>query len=247
MKEKIKTLLVDDEPLALKHLANLLEKNCPELEITAQAASVNEAVEKIQTNKPDLVFLDIELSGEKSFDILSRLKEISFELIFVTAYSQFGIQAVKHGATDYLLKPIPKKELIEAVEKVVKKIQHKRTLLTSTTSDKISAVAGRIAVPTLEGLLFVDLSKIMYCESEGRYTRFHLNDEPKEILVSKNLGEYEGILPASIFIRVHHQTIVNIQYIHKYVRGRGGYVVLNNGKTVAVSSRKKDEFFDKLN
>ncbi len=242
----ITTVLVDDEPLALKHLANLLEKNCPELSIVGQSASVTQAVEAIKRQAPDLVFLDIELAGEKSFDVFEKLKSADFEIIFVTAYSQFGIQALKHGATDYVLKPINKKELFDAVEKVVKKIQKRKSQLTGVTQENLTNSSGRLALPTLEGLLFVDVANIIYCESEGRYTRFHLADESKEILVSKNLGEYEAQLPSSTFIRIHHQSIVNIHYVHKYVKGRGGYVVLKNGKNITVSSRKKDEFFDKL-
>lgn len=244
----IKTILVDDEPIAVKHLTSIIEKHCPQLSIVATACTVSEAVEKINSLNPELVFLDIELSGEKSFDILQQARQRSFELIFVTAYDQFGIQAVKHGAMDYILKPINKTELIDAIEKAGKKIYRKKTAATAGTppAENIKNTIGRLALPTMEGLLFVDTDSIMYCESEGRYTRFYLADENKEILVSKNMGEYEVLLPEAMFIRIHHQSIVNLRYIHKYVKGRGGYVVLKNGKNIPVSSRKKDDFFDRL-
>lgn len=244
----IRTLLVDDEPLALKHLAAIIDKQAPELEIVATAGSVTEALEKIKLCNPDLVFLDIELSGETSFEILNGMKHRRFEIIFITAYDQFGIQAVKQDATDYILKPINKTELIGAIEKVSKKIAEKRLRVHSETPsfEPAKNLLSRLALPTMEGLLFVDISNLMYCESEGRYTRFFMADENKKILVSKNLGEYEILLPANTFIRIHHHTIVNINFVDKYIKGRGGYVVLKNGQTLAVSSRKKDTFFDKL-
>lgn len=244
----IKTILVDDEPIAIKHLAAIIGKCAPQLTIVATAHSVQDALKKITLLQPELVFLDIELAGEKSFDILHAAKQRTFELIFVTAYDQFGIQAVKHEAIDYILKPINKPELIAAIEKASKKIYHRRAAATPSNhpGESVKNTLGRLALPTMEGLLFVDTANIMYCESEGRYTRFYMAEEPKELLVSKNLGEYEALLPSGIFIRIHHHSIVNINYVHKYVKGRGGYVVLKNGKTIPVSSRKKDDFFDKL-
>lgn len=243
----IKTILVDDEPIALKHLANLLGKYCPQLEIMAQANSVSDGIKKIEQLNPELVLLDIELAGERSFEILKQIAPADFELIFVTAYDQFGIQAVKHDATDYILKPINKTELIRAVEKAVKKIHHKRINPSSETPTGMiqKAIGGRLALPTMEGLIFVDIHKVMYCESDGGYTRFHL-EENKKILVSKNLGKYESLLPADLFIRVHHHSIVNINYIDKYIKGRGGYVILKNGTLIPVSYRRKENFFDKL-
>lgn len=244
----IKTLLVDDEPIALKHLEAIMSKHAPDLNLVATACSVTEALEKIKLHEPDLVFLDIELAGERSFDILAQHSPRNFEVIFVTAHDQFGIQAVKNDASDYILKPINKTELIKAIEKVSKKIQNKKqsnpliTPLAETAKPRLN----RIALPTMEGLLFIDVSHIMYCESEGRYTCFYTSNDDKKIMVSKNLGEYEATLPPDIFVRIHHHTLVNMNYVDKYVKGRGGYVVLKNGQTLPVSSRKKDSFFDKL-
>ena len=244
----IKTLLVDDEPIALKHLEAVISKHAPDLSIVATACSVTEALEKINLYEPDLVFLDIELAGERSFDILTQHTQRNFEVIFVTAHDQFGIQAVKNDASDYILKPINKMELIKAIEKVSKKIQHKKQSepLTAHVVEITKPRLSRLALPTMEGLLFVDVTHIMYCESEGRYTCFYMANEDKKIMVSKNLGEYETSLPPDVFVRIHHHTLVNMNYVDKYVKGRGGYVVLKNGQTLPVSSRKKDSFFDKL-
>jgi len=243
----IKTLLIDDEPIALKHLATIIEKYCPQLTILATAHSVADALKKITALSPELIFLDIELAGEKSFEILNKMKQRTFEVIFVTAYDQFGIQAVKQGAIDYILKPINKTELIHAIEKATDKINKMRAPEnTSSRGEILKTIPGRLTLPSMEGLLLVDTANIMYCESEGRYTRFFLTEGKKEILVSKNLGEYELLLPRSIFVRIHHHCIVNISFIHKYIKGRGGHVVLKNGKNLPVSSRKKDSFLDKL-
>lgn len=235
----IKTLLVDDEPIALKHLAGLIDRYGPELELVAMATSVEEALEQIYLVKPELVFLDIELAGQSSFEILAQAKGHSFELIFVTAYDQFGVQAIKHDATDYILKPIDKLELIRAIEKVVGKI-HRKTAAGSKPT------GNRLALPAIDGLTLINTNKIIYCESEGRYTRFHMDGKASPILVSRNLGEYEAILPPETFVRIHHQYLVNINYVERYIKGRGGYVILQNGRELLVSDRKKAAFLDLL-
>lgn len=239
---KIKTLLVDDEPLSQKHLKSILQKNCPELEVVDIVSNSDDALEKIYSLKPDLIFLDIELGGESGFDLLKKCPTRNFEVIFVTAHNQFGIEAVKAQALDYVLKPINSAELMIAVEKAILSIRVKKAHINASA---ISKVNSRISLPTMEGLIFVAIDDIIFIESEGRYSRFHLNNSNK-ILVSKNLGEYENEMEQKGFARIHHSYIVNLNYVEKYIKGRGGYVVLKNGKTLEVSSRKKDDFFDKI-
>jgi two-component system LytT family response regulator len=242
----ISTILIDDEPLALKHLASLIGKHCPQLNVQATARSVAEGIEQLNCFKPELVFLDVELAGSNSFELLNKVNVLDFEKIFVTAYDQFGIQAIKHDASDYVLKPINKTELFDAIAKAEKKIYAKRMLAQQHTMDKRETINNRIALPTMDGLLFIDVNKILYCESEGRYTRFHMAEHEKKILISKNIGEYELLLPQKTFVRIHSHYIVNLSYIEKYVKGRGGYVVLTNGKMLEVSVRKKDDFFGSI-
>ncbi len=243
----IKTILIDDEPIAVKHLAAMIGKYNTELSVVSTADSLDEALEQIHIYKPEVVFMDIELGGHSAFDVLTKSCYKDFELIFVSAHNQFGISAVKHGAVDYLLKPLNKVELIHAMDKVVKKSLAKRALqMASISAEILKPAPDRITIPTMEGLIFIDMDKIMYCSADGRYTRFFTSPENKSLLVSKNLGEYETILPAGTFIRIHHHFIVNIKYIEKYVKGRGGYVVLKDGKSLPVSSRKKDWFFSKF-
>ena len=242
----ISTILIDDEPLALKHLASLIGKHCPQLHVQATAMSVAEGLEQLNCFKPELVFLDIELAGNNSFELLNQANALDFEKIFVTAYDKFGIQAIKHDASDYVLKPINKTELLDAITKAEKKIYAKRMLTQQYIMDKRESTNGRIALPTMDGLIFIDVNKILYCESEGRYTRFYMAEHEKKILISKNIGEYELLLPQKTFVRIHSHYIVNLSYVEKYVKGRGGYVILTNGKTLEVSARKKDDFFGSI-
>ena len=243
----IKTILVDDEPIALKHLSGMIEKCSSKLEIIATATTVKKALEQFSLFNPELVFLDIELAGKQSFEILDKQNPRNYEVIFVTAHNQFGIQALKHGALDYILKPLNKTELCEAIEKAAKKIYATRTgSHTSSNNHATNPLLTRLAVPTMDGLVFVDINKILYLESDGRYTRFHMLNNEKSILVSKNLGEYENNLTSHQFVRIHHHSIVNINYIEKYIKGRGGYVILTGGINLPVSSGRKSAFFDKL-
>jgi len=235
----IRTLLVDDEPISTKHLKNLLSTHAPEIEVISTAKNVDDALEKIYLLKPDLVFLDIELGGESGFDLLTKCGTRKFELIFVTAHNQYGIDAVKAKALDYILKPINKVELLMAVENVIQKINKAISIPSPQTS------LTRISLSTIEGLTFVEVNDIIYVESDGRYSRFHLVKD-KKMLVTKNLGKFETELASSGFIRIHNSYLVNLSFVEKYVKGRGGNVVLKNGKSLEVSSRKKDDFFDKL-
>lgn len=234
----IKTLLVDDEPISLKNLESLITSFAPALDVIGKAKSEEDALEAIFSLKPDLVFLDIELGGSTGFDILQKCSQRDFEVIFVTAHNEFGIEAVKAHAFDYILKPVNKTELLMAIDRVVKQIQQKRP-----TELPLSAGKSKISLSTMEGILFVDAEEVLYAESEGRYTRFHLNNGIKQ-LVSKNIGEYELLLEAKGFVRIHNSYLVNLHYVQKYIRGRGGYVVLKNGQTLEVSTRKKDDLLD---
>lgn len=243
----INVILVDDEPIALQHLANLIGKHTPQLSIQGMASSVEKGIGLIREMKPEIVFLDIELAGHNSFELLEKVQEFEFEKIFVTAHEKFGIQAIKHNASDYILKPIDKEELIEAIEKVSARVYAKR-LTTNRPQYEVQSTLhnDRISLPTIDGLIFVDIHKIMYCESEGRYTRFYLAGDDRKILISKNIGEYEVLLPHRLFVRIHNHYIVNLKYVDKYVKGRGGYVVISNGTTLEVSARKKEGFIGRI-
>ena len=244
---KIRTILIDDEPLATANLTNLLSKVSNDIHIIGCADTIEDAIELIYIEKPELIFLDVELPGGSGFDILNRIKNKNFEVILVTAFNQFALKAIKNNILDYILKPIDKIELLEVIEKAKVKIHNNRLLHSHVINQEAENNFSnqKIALPTLEGLIFVEIADIIYCESSGRYTIFHFIDETHK-MVSKNLGEYEVLFESHNFARIHNQYLVNLQHIKKYVKGRGGYVVLSNGKMLDVSVRKKDDFFDKF-
>jgi two-component system LytT family response regulator len=211
--------------------------------------NVAEGIEAINRLKPDVVFLDIQMQRETGFDLLTRLKQIDFELIFTTAYSEYAIKAFKFSAIDYLLKPIDVPELQAAIEKVSKKrennisarIEHLIHNLKPASSQKF-----KIALPSSDGLVFVKVEEILYCEAESNYTQIHLVNGAKH-LVSRTLKEYEDLLSDQDFFRIHNSYIINLNLIKNYVRGEGGYVVMTNGKSLDVSKRKKESFLSRLN
>lgn len=241
----IRTVVIEDEQLSRTMLLKLLQEHCRQINVVAEADSVSTGLTAIAEQKPQLVFLDIELQSETSFEILERLPEIDFELIFTTAFDHYALRAIKFCAIDYLLKPIDLNELLIAVAKAEKRLNHQYlnenlgTLLSNLKTG--SQNNHRIALPTLEGLLFVRVSDIIYCESDGPYTRFFLK-QPEKIMTSKHLKEYENLLDGYNFFRIHKSYLVNLQEIQKYVRGEGGHLIMSNGAALSVSKQRKEDF-----
>jgi two-component system, LytTR family, response regulator len=243
MADILKCIIVDDELRARNGLKKLIENYCADIVVTEMADSVASARAAIAAHKPDLVFLDIDMPGGDGFDLLEQLDSIDFEVIFATAYDQFALKAIKFSALDYLLKPIDLEELIAAVDKVQKKkgAFPDRERYQSLKANIAQKNLERIALPAYDGLIFVNIKDIIRLQSDGSYTIFHTTTN-KNIMVTKSLGEYEEILEENGFFRTHHSHIVNINRVQKYVRGRGGYVVMDDGSSVDVSARRKDEF-----
>lgn len=241
----IKALIIDDEPRSLKALKSTLEEFCPEVFIAGSAGNIDKARELIDRTAPELIFLDIEMPYGNAFDLLNSLGALPFETIFVTAFNQYALKAFKYNAIDYLLKPVVGSELKDAVARAAIRLKARQvnenlhTFLQQFRNGHHQQ--KKIVLPSLDGLLFTDAEDIVRCEADGSYSRFHLSSREK-ILVSRNLRECEDILPADQFYRVHHSHIVNLRYIKKYFRGRGGYVELTDGAHVEVSANKKDGF-----
>ena len=247
---KIKTILVDDEPRGLSSLQKLLEFNCPELEIIATCNSAYEAKEKINLLKPELVFLDIAMPEKTGFDLLNEINDINFEIIFVTAHNDFMLQAFRFSAVDYLLKPIEDNLLAEAVNRAAKRISEKTTggnleTLLHNMRNKEEGQKMKICIPSLKGFQVVKLSEIIYCEASSNYTNFHFTDGPS-LWASKPIHEYEALLEDAGFVRVHKSFIVNLEHVKEYTRGEGGIVILTNGQDIEVSRRKKDTFMRRM-
>jgi two-component system LytT family response regulator len=244
----LKAIIVDDELKSRESLKILIDDFCEGVEVLALCQNVKEAVAAIETYKPHVVFLDIQLQRETGFDLLNEVKDFDFSVIFTTAYSEYAVKAFKFSAIDYLLKPIDIEELRGAVKKLEKKntgdlegkISHLFHNLRSQTSENF-----KLALPTADGLIFVKVSEIMYCEASSNYTEIHMADNKKHV-VSRTLKEYEDMLSGQNFFRIHNSYLINLDLIKKYVRGEGGYVVMNNDVALDVSKRKKEGFLSRI-
>jgi two-component system LytT family response regulator len=243
----LKAIIVDDEPKARENLQILLQDFVKGVEVVALCQNIAESIEAVNSKSPDIVFLDIQLQRETGFDLLTRLKDINFEVIFTTAYTEYAIKAFKFSAIDYLLKPIDIEDLKKAVGKVGRRVNNNmNSRLTELVQNlKFGSVENyRLALPTLEGLVFVKINDIIYCEASSNYTQIHTSEG--KYLVSKTLKEYDELLSDHNFFRIHNSYLININSIKKYVKGDGGYVVLNNNTSLDVSKRKKEAFLTKV-
>ena len=242
--EKIKAILVDDELSSLQNLQQKLAVFCPTVQVIASMQKPGEAIGKIRQLKPDLLFLDIEMPKMNGFRMLEELGEYDFEIIFTTAYDDFSVDAIRISAFDYLVKPIAISELQAAVERLgLKHSRHtkeKIDILKASLNDKKSQ-DDKIAIPTSEGLDFLQIKNILHIESSSNYSKIHLQNN-KTILVIRLLKDFEDMLIPYRFYRVHHSHLINLNYIQKYVRGDGGQVIMQDGTMIDVSRRKKEEF-----
>ncbi len=246
----IRTIIVDDEIRGINALNSMLQAYCPELDILAVCMDVTEAKEKIQLLNPQLVFLDISLKDKTSFDLLSMVEHLNFEIIFVTAHNQYALQAFHYSAIDYLLKPIDEDLLVSAVKKAVKRISGNINLNSiSTLLHNLNNVHTqnemKLCIPSLKGFDVANIKDIIYCEASGVYTNIYFAGQPV-ICSSKGLSEYEKLLTNSGFVRAHHSYLVNLLHIKQYVKGEGGTLILSNNKEIAVSRRKKENIINKM-
>jgi two-component system, LytTR family, response regulator len=229
----LNAVIVDDEETGRINLFGLVKKYCPDVKVIAGAGTVNEAVEKIRLSRPDLVFLDVELSPGSGFDILERLSPISFDIIFTTAFNQYAVKAFKYAAVDYLLKPIDIDELTEAVGKVVKR------------KDRASAESGpRIVLPDNHGFVLHQVNEIIRCQADSNYTRFFFVNRPP-MIISKALKKFEDILTPFNFFRIHQSHLVNLSHLKSFDR-RQDKVQMSDGETIEVSRRKRAEFIQEI-
>ncbi|WP_460220216.1 LytR/AlgR family response regulator transcription factor [Psychroserpens sp. MEBiC05023] len=244
---KITAVLIDDEPMALNSLKRMLSKHCPELTVIGETINPEEAILLINNKKPDLLFLDIAMPRLDGFELLNRIDYKNAQVIFITAYDEYALQAFKTAAADYLLKPVDKDELIAAVTKVSKSLE------SDTTQNYLTELFERlqnnnkrvstIGLPTMEGLDFIKTENIIYCHSDGNYTEIYLENKHK-LLVTRKLKFMEEKLDATQFVRVHNSYVINLNYVKKYIKGRGGTLIMSNGSSIPVSVRKKNDFLD---
>lgn len=222
----------------------MLQLHCPAVQVLATDTEAKNGLLLIDELHPQLVFLDVEMPHLNGFDMLKKLEPVNFEVIFVTAYSHYAVEAFEHQATGYITKPINTEKLVAAVNTAIKRIEEKninKNLFSLLEKNTQAAAPDKIPLSTSNGLVFVKLAEILYCESSGNYTIFYLLND-KKIMVSRQLGEYEKLLPETNFTRIHDKYIINLSFIKEYVKGSGGDVVLENGKELPVASRRKEEF-----
>jgi len=237
--------IVDDEKNNIKLLEKIITEFCPQLNVIGNSTDVQIAYNQISQLRPDLVFLDVVMPLGNSFSLLDKLSPLNFEVIMVTAHEKFAIKAIQYDVLGYLLKPVNINELKDLAKKAFDKISNKRSaenfnILVSSINN-LAFIQPNIAVPTVEGLMFIDLENIIRLEAGGSYTNIFTLDK-KKITSSKNIKEYEEILPKSKFFRVHNSHIINVNMLSKYEKGRGGFVILVDGIKIEVASRRKNDF-----
>lgn len=242
MAEKIHAVLVDDEDNSLEALEILLNKYCPDVEVEGRAQSVEEAVQVINEVQPELVFLDIALPDGQGFEVLESVTHGPFEVVFTTAYDQYALKAFEFSALDYLLKPINAEKLRQSVERF-QEIKGGQGIgdRISVLKESLNNLSERIILSSMDGFEVYKITDIIRCEANGSYTTFFIKDG-KKVVTSKTLNNFEKLLEDMPFARVHSKHLVNLNYIKKYISGRGGYIVFEDGSQVDVSERKKKDF-----
>jgi two-component system LytT family response regulator len=246
----IKAIIVDDEQHSIDRLLFLLNEYCKQsVKILGTYTSVDKGVQAIQQLKPDLVFLDVQMGSRTGFDLLQQLDEISFEIIFITAYEKYAVQAFRFSAFDYLLKPINQNEFLQTLDKLKEKFsqsgQSKKLEILFHNLKNLNGASKKISIPTGNGLVFPEVSDIIRCESDANYTSIFFKGKPK-ITVAKTLKEFEELLADCNFFRVHNSHLINLSFIKSYQKGKGGYVTLTDDTKIEVSVRRKDSFLKRL-
>ncbi|WP_299130852.1 LytTR family DNA-binding domain-containing protein [uncultured Winogradskyella sp.] len=235
---KLNAILVEDEETSREILRSYLTKYCPSISIVGEASNVDEALVLIRSKDLDVVFLDVEMPYGNAFDLLDKVGNINFETIFVTAYNHYAIEALNAHASYYLMKPISIDELIKAVDYVTDIRRKEDALQDQVLVPKTQTVNGKITIPQQDGFEVIETKDIMYCKADDNYTEIYLNTNKKK-LVSKTLKYIEECLKDANFARVHKSYLVNVNEVVKYVKGKGGSVILSNGKEIIVSASKK--------
>ncbi|MDO7137859.1 LytR/AlgR family response regulator transcription factor [Algibacter lectus] len=235
---KLTSIIVEDEETSREILKNYIKKYCPNVVVLGEASNVEEALVLIRNNDLDLVFLDVEMPYGNAFDLLDKVGDVNFETVFVTAYNHYAIEALNAHASYYLMKPISIDELIKAVDYVTEIRTKENALQDEVLVPKTNSIIGKITIPQLDGFEILNTADILYCKADDNYTEIYLNNNKKK-LVSKTLKYFEEALTDSSFARVHKSYLVNVNEVVKYLKGKGGSVLLSNGKEIMVSASKK--------
>lgn len=247
----LKVILIDDEPESIQVTSALIKMFCPDVQIVDAFTDPFLGLEALKKEKFDTLLLDIEMPGMTGFELLSRLPSIDFDIIFITAYNQYALNAIKLSALDFLLKPVDPSELESALQKAKQKKQDKQTRqqldvlvhFLSLQEKNIYSQEHKIALPTLESIAYVPMFSIVNIEAKGGYCDFYFTDR-RQLLISKNMGIYEEILNNYGFMRIHRSHLINLQHVKEFFRE--GYVVMLNGNKIEVSGQRKEELLKRL-
>ena len=246
MQSTFKAVIVDDELSGIEVLEYALKRHCPEIEIIQTFSSSVDALDKIPSISPDVLFVDVEMPQLNGFELVEQLASLNMQVIFTTAYNEFALKAFRVSALDYLLKPVDVDELKAAVSKL-KSFNKTDNQAMDALMDYIKSQKqlNKISISTEKGIHFIDTVEVLYCLSTGPYTVFYLKGG-QELVCSKSIGEYEKMLEDKGFYRIHNSSLINVEHLKRFVRTDGGYVEMSDGKTLTVSRRKKDEFLSYL-
>lgn len=245
----LRALLVDDSPGSLNTLRQIISRYTPQVEVVGEATSVEEAITLIAQKAPNLILLDIEMPRATGFDLLKKVKNQSFKVIFVTAFDQYAIEAIKFSALDYILKPIDYEEFQSAIKRAEKSfetdLEHEKLACLLENLKQPQSSFQKIAIPMQFGFQFMLIDKIVHLEAEGNYTWIFTSDGNK-MLSSKKIIAYEQLLEKQGFIRCHRSHMVNIRYIHSYHKEAGGYLVLEDGTEIQIGRSKKGKVLKQI-
>ena len=244
----LRAIIIDDERISLQNLKQKLVEFCPDVVVTGEAEKPEEAILLIRQQRPDVIFLDIEMPRMSGFRMLDELSDVPFEIIFTTAYNHYAVDAIRARAFDYLMKPVAIRELQQAVERLRVYLSRDPGLRPAVQATQLPGYRNqdeKISIPTSDGLEFIAVHSIVHILSSSNYSKIYLTDG-KPLFVTRLLGEFEELLAPYRFFRVHNSHLINLRYIKKYIRGEGGQVIMQNGDVIDVSRRKKEEFLKAL-
>ncbi|MBN3036508.1 MAG: response regulator transcription factor [Bacteroidales bacterium] len=246
--EKIRTVIVDDELHCLSALKQLIAKYCPDVVVSGTASSVREAIVKIQDVQPQLVFMDIRMPDGDGFQVLERVEYNDFEVIFTTAHKEYALKAFEFSAIHYLLKPVGRKALQEAISRYTGYCNTHMDMSRKIRLVKENIASGhkKIILPVSAGFEIYETADIIRCQGEGAYTEIFIRGQDRPVIVSQHVGHYEELLVDQGFARVHKKHLVNLNFVSKFMRSGGGYLLLSDGSEIIISDRRKAYFQQRL-
>jgi two-component system LytT family response regulator len=237
---------VEDERKSREFLSELLAHYCPQVEVVGDADSVEAAVSVIREQKPELIFLDIEMPQHNGFKLFEFIPDADFDVIFTTAFDQYAVKAFEYSAIDYLLKPIKISKLVQAVSKVSERLaKDTRRERLEALQDNLNKDFHKIVLPTQEGYQFLEVGDIIRCEADSNYTLFRLVNGEK-VLVSKTLKHIEELLGSKEFFRIHQSHLINLRHMRKYIKGKSGQVEMGDDSVLDVSVRRKAALLERI-